>query len=349
MAAVTKSILSKPRLVMQFHITGRCNLRCKHCYREEGNVEPLSTEDLLRVLKQYEELLEAFQEANHTDRRGHINITGGEPFMRSDIGELLRYFGEHRKTFTYGVLTNGSMIDDRRIEQLKRTGAAFVQLSLDGCEQTHDALRAPGDYQRTLAMAARLEKSGISTHISFTANRENYHDLPSVAHECRKRRISCLWSDRLVPIGHGADLLSIDHTLTQDYLQTLRKARGNWLMQKLHPHTEIRMNRALQFQSGGSLYQCSAAKTLITVDEMGQILPCRRMPIICGDVFANTLRDVYFRHPVFRQLRSDLPPLECMACPHHVLCRGGAKCQSYAAYHDFTRADPGCPLQRHFD
>lgn len=341
--AVINAHIYKPRLVMQFHITGRCNLRCKHCYREEGDVEPLSTEDVFRVIHQYEALLKEFKRINDTPRRGHINITGGEPFLRRDVKELLRYFGSHKKLFTYGVLSNGSVIDDELIALLKETGAAFVQLSIDGRREVHDRLRAPGDYDRTFAMAERLERSGIPTYISFTANRDNYRDLPRVARECRKRRITRLWSDRLVPIGHGAELLNIDQSLTMDYLRTLRKARGSWLTRKLHPHTEVRMNRALQFLCGGETYQCGAGKTLVTVDEMGRIMPCRRMPIVCGNVFDDTMKDVYFGHSVFQQLRTVRPPLECLECPQRDICRGGAKCQTYAITGSFAGVDPGCP------
>ena len=335
----------KPRLVMQFHVTGRCNLRCKHCYREDGDVEPLTTQDVFDVIHQYEALLAEFNRVNDSQRRGHINITGGEPFLRKDIAELLRYFGSQRRRFTYGVLSNGSVLTDELIAMLKETGAAFVQLSIDGRREMHDALRAPGDYDRTFAMAQRLVESGVPTYISFTANRENYRDLPHVAQECRRRGVTRLWSDRLVPIGRGSELLTIDKTLLPDYLRTLRKARGGLLTRLRYPRTETRMNRALQFQCGGECYQCGAGKTLITVDEMGRILPCRRMPIPCGNVKEQRLRDVYFDHPVFRRLREALPPLECASCPHRESCRGGARCQSYAAYGNFHRADPACPLR----
>lgn len=345
MAAVTDPITLQPRLVMQFHVTGRCTLRCKHCYREDGDVECLSTEDVFRVIHQYEALLAAFRKERGTQRRGHINITGGEPFMRRDIGEVLRCFGWRRKLFTYAVLSNGALIDEEIIALLKETGAAFVQLSIDGCRPTHDDLRAPGDYDRTFAMARRLEGSGIETHISFTANRDNYRDLPQVAAACRKSGVTRLWSDRLVPIGQGAELLTIDAAHTQDYLRTLRRARGGAVTHLLHPHTEVRMSRALQFLCGGESYRCGAGDTLITVDEKGQILPCRRMPIVCGTIFDTTLEEVYFRHPVFRRLRELPSPPECLPCPHRERCRGGARCQSYAAYGVFDRADPGCPLR----
>ena len=70
----------------------------------------------------------------------------------------------------------------------------------------HDYLRTPGDYDRTFRTARMLEEKGIRTYISFTANRSNYKHLPQVAAQCRKYGITKLWTDRLVPIGNGAQL-----------------------------------------------------------------------------------------------------------------------------------------------
>ena len=336
------------RLLLQFHITGRCNLQCKHCYRTEGNVETLSLEDIVAVIEQFKELREAYNHRYGIKRKGHINITGGEPFFREDIEEILRYLGENREYFTYGVLSNGSFIDERRLQLLRETEVSFVQLSIDGNREMHDSLRAAGDYDRVFAVAERLEKNGIRTYISFTANRDNYRYLPHVAGECRKRRITKLWSDRLVPIGNGQELqqLAITDAQMPEYIRYLKKAQGNILTRKLHPHTQVTMNRALQFQrSRGEIYSCSAGGSLITVDEFGNIMPCRRMPIICGTVFETTLKEIYFHHDIFRQLRREVTPKECRACRYAEICKGGAKCQSYAQYGSFYRADPACPLK----
>jgi radical SAM protein with 4Fe4S-binding SPASM domain len=106
------------------------------------------------------------------------------------------------------------------------------------------------------------------------------------------------------------------------------------------------MNRALQFQSGcGLLYRCSAGNSLITVDEFGRVMPCRRMPIVCGDVFSSTLEQIYFDHETFRALRREQVPNACLACPYSHSCRGGARCQSYAITGSFYGADPACPMQ----
>ncbi len=280
-------------------------------------------------------------------RKGHINITGGEPFFRKDIKEILEYLGENKEHFSYGILSNGSFIDDKTIKILKETDVSFIQLSLDGNRKMHDSLRAEGDYKRVLKTAGYLEKNGIRTYISFTANKENYKYLPMVARECRLRGITKLWSDRLVPIGNGKEIENL--IITPDdfynYRDALKKAQGNILTNKLFPKTSVTMNRALQFLgSKGSFYSCSAGASLITVDEFGNVMPCRRMPVICGNVFESTLSDIYYNNETFISLRKCPSPDECIACDYSMFCKGGAKCQSYAIYGDFTKPDPGCPI-----
>ena len=334
------------RLLLQFHITGRCNLRCKHCYRTEGDVEQLSYADVIRVIDQFLALRRRYNLQHHIKKRGHINLTGGEPFFRKDIKDIIRYIGDHPTQLSYGILSNGSFINQEMIELLKETEVSFVQLSIDGDEATHDSLRAPGDYERVLNTAQMLEAAGIRTYISFTANKLNYRFLPHVAKACRKRGITKLWSDRLVPIGNGEELeqLKITETEMPQYIRTLKKAQGSFLTKLLYPKTQVTMNRALQFMDAkGSIYSCSAGISLITVDEFGRIMPCRRMPIICGDIYTSTLTDVYYNDPTFLDLRKSCTLKECASCKYNFLCKGGARCQSYAAYGTYRKADPACP------
>ncbi len=340
---------SRGRMTLQFHITGRCNLRCRHCYRQEGNVEPLTYGDICRVVEQFLALTERNNRTWGTDFRGHINLTGGEPFLHKDIDRVLTLLGRCREKLSYGVLTNGSFLNSAAMALLKETGAAFVQLSLDGNRELHDCLRCPGDYDRVLAVAGRLERAGISTQLSFTANRDNMQYLPQAAWECRRRGISKLWTDRLVPIGTGQALenLAITREALPDYLAALKKAQGNALTRLVFPKTRVTGNRALQFLGcQGSVYACSAGTRLSTVDEFGTSMPCRRMPIACGDIFSSSLEEVYYRSPVFQSLRQSGIPEECGGCRYRHTCGGGARCQSYAACGSFRRADPGCPLAR---
>ena len=95
-------------------------------------------------------------------------------------------------------------------------------------KKTHDFLRTQGDYTRVLNMVGLLENSGIRTHISFTANKENYRLIPAVADACRKKHVTKFWSDRLVPIGNGEELkqLQITDDELRSYIHSLKKHRG---------------------------------------------------------------------------------------------------------------------------
>lgn len=346
-AEIDMIINNHPRLLLQFHLTGRCNLRCKHCYRAEGDVEPLTYQNVIEILEQFKDLLKKYNKRHRIKNKGHVNITGGEPFIRGDIREILEYLGQNGEHYTYGILSNGSFIDGGVIETLKRTNAAFVQLSIDGNREMHDSLRAEGDYDRVFATAKTLEKNGVRTMISFTANKENFRYLPLVAKECRKRKISKLWSDRLVPIGNGKELssLTIDRETFPEYQKALKKAQGNALTRALHPKSCVTMNRALQFiDSNGYTYHCGAGRSLITVDEFGNVMPCRRLPIHCGSALTDTLSNIYFNNETFRTLRYEIVPRECKNCPNALSCLGGARCQSYAHFGSYFRADPACPL-----
>ncbi len=335
------------KLLLQFHITGNCNLKCKHCYRTEGNVQPLSFNDIVEVIKQFLELKEIYNKKNGIKEKPHINITGGEPLIREDIYDILDYLGNNRDKLSYGILTNGTPINDKMIKALKKNRVSFIQLSIDGDKNIHDSLRAEGDYKRTFKTAALLEKSSIKTFISFTANKSNYIYLPTVARECRKNKVTKLWTDRLVPIGNGSDIsdLVITKEIFPLYIKSLRKAQGNKLTKLLYPKTQILSERALQFiDTDSAIYRCSAAESFLTVDEFGQIMPCRRMPIICGNIFDNSLKDVFYSNDTFKELRTAPIPKECTGCVYNIFCKGGAKCQSYAIYNDFHRADPCCSI-----
>lgn len=283
------------------------------------------------------------------NKRGHINITGGEPLIRKDIKDILRLLHKYKNEFSYGILSNGSFINDDMISLLKETEVSFVQLSIDGDKKTHDYLRKEGDYDRVFATASMLEKNKIRTYISFTANADNYRHIKQVAKECRNKNITKLWSDRLVPIGNGENLqdLVITKSILPHYIDTLKKSQGNFLTKIMHKKTQVSMNRALQFiDSDGCYYSCSAGDSLITVDEFGNIMPCRRMPIICGNALSDNLSDTYFNHDTFADLRQFTIPQECTSCKYSLMCKGGAKCQSWAKFGTYEKADPSCPLTK---
>jgi len=337
----------RPRgLLLQWHVTERCNLRCAHCYQEDYSCEELSFENLLEVLAQFRRLLDRWRrEPTRPPVRGHITVTGGEPFVRRDFLDLLEVFSANRKHFSFAILTNGSFIDAAMARRLRKFGPAFVQLSIEGSQATHDKIRGRGDFDKTVSGLGHLVRSRIRTLISFTAHRANFREFPEVARLGRRLRVSRVWADRLVPWGTGSGLREqvLTPEETRELFELMRAARaeasGRWF-----GRTEIAMHRALQFLvAGGRAYHCTAGDSLVTVGPNGDLYPCRRMPIRVGNLMETPLAELYYGSDLFCALRDRQRVSEgCRGCPHSARCRGGLKCLSYAVTGDPFQADPGC-------
>ena len=103
------------------------------------------------------------------------------------------------------------------------------------------------------------------------------------------------------------------------------------------------MYRALQFQMTHDFaYGCTAGDTLLTVMENGDLVPCRRMPIVVGNLFQNDMTYLYFNSPILKDLRRNTIPDECQACESSETCHGGLKCLTYALYKNLNHKDVGC-------
>lgn len=334
-------------LLLQWHITNRCNLRCAHCYQEDYRGKELNFHELLAILEQFRNMLTAPCTTGQPAIPGHITVTGGEPFIRQDFMDLLNYLALHRNEFSFAILTNGTMIDKVTAQHLKNLNPLFVQVSIDGIQKTHDRLRGPGNFEQTAISLRHLVTAGVTTFISFTAHRGNFHEFIEVARFGRSLKVSRVWADRLIPQGTGSKL----HTLvltpaeTMEFFEIISKARSE-IEHAWFCRTEIAMHRALQFLvGGGKPYHCTAGDTLITVQPNGDLYPCRRMPIRIGNVLETPLDKLYSKSELFRKLRrKDQFDVACQDCDYAALCRGGLKCLSYALTGDPFKADPGCRL-----
>jgi radical SAM protein with 4Fe4S-binding SPASM domain len=346
-----QSSLYRPKgLLLQWHLTNRCNLRCSHCYQETYGGGELSFDELLAVLRQYEALLAEWRNTagKISAVRGHITLTGGEPFVRKDFVPFLEHVAAARERYSFAILTNGSFVDVPIARELRRLRPRFVQVSVEGGEATHDRIRGAGDFRRTIRAIKRLVRFGVPTMISFTAHRQNYREFPEVARLGVKLGVDKVWSDRLIPAMSKGNISASDCLTpaeTAEFFQLMaagkREARQRWFAR-----TEIAMHRALQFLvDGGEAYHCTAGDSLITIMPKGEVYPCRRMPIEVGNVREQSLREIYYSSTLLRQLRDPAKvSAGCESCAHTARCRGGLKCLSYAVTGDPFQRDPGCWL-----
>lgn len=329
-------------LLLQWHVTERCNLRCAHCYQEGLPQPELDWEGLLEVLEQFGALLAALARRRGRAPTAHITLTGGEPFVREDFPRLLRAVHAERARWSFAVLTNGTLLDEATVALLSELGAGFVQVSIEGAQVTHDRIRGVGSHALAVDGLRRLARHGVPTMVSFTARVDNYREFPEVAQLGRRLGVGRVWADRMIPLGHGDldQVLSPEQTRELVSLLARETKRGG--------RTQVAAHRALQFAAdGGAPYRCSAGGSLLTILANGDICPCRRMPTIVGNVRQAPIAETYLGSPVLRDLRGRMePPAGCEGCYYARTCAGGLRCLSSAVHGDPFVADPGCWLAR---
>jgi radical SAM protein with 4Fe4S-binding SPASM domain len=150
---------------LEFQITDRCNLRCRHCYIGDGLHQDLPLEKISKVLKEFEEI-----------QGLRLLLSGGEPLLYPhfwEINDVLRDYN-----FRSVLLSNGTLITK---ETAKKLRVHEVQVSLDGMKEGHESIRGEGTFERTLQAIDNLQEFRIRVSIATMIHRRNLKEFNGLA------------------------------------------------------------------------------------------------------------------------------------------------------------------------
>jgi pyruvate-formate lyase-activating enzyme len=139
-----------------------CNLRCDYCCVRSSPTAPRRELGLARVQRIAREAAELGVK--------EIFVTGGEPFLLEDIGEILMACAAAAPTT---VLTNGMLFTGRREESLRALprDRIVLQISLDSpTPDRHDLHRGPGTWTRTREGIQRARAQGFRVRLAATVS-----------------------------------------------------------------------------------------------------------------------------------------------------------------------------------
>jgi radical SAM protein with 4Fe4S-binding SPASM domain len=149
------------RLIDGFHpfngiieVTGRCNARCGYCYiQQEHPARNLSTDEIFRIIDKLDEVGVFF-----------VSVTGGEPFIREDILDILSYLIK-KDFFKFCILTNGTLMSDEHIDFLikNKNYIDFVRMSMfSHIDSVHnDYCGVKNGLAISIANARKLMEGGV--------------------------------------------------------------------------------------------------------------------------------------------------------------------------------------------
>ena len=333
-----------------WEVTSSCNLQCIHCHAEGGPPAPeeLSTEEGKRLIDQIAEI----------DGFRTLIYTGGEPLVRKDIFSLLHYSKE--AGFANIVATNGTLIDEETARKLKDHGVVCLAISLDAADpKVHDFIRnRPGAFDLALRAIEATKKAGILLQINATAMEYNMSSLPDLIDFVDEMDASIMLMYQLVAVGRGEAIknAALKKSANQSLSELIARKQAEtkaiiepvagpqywpFILKKKGLHTGFGLKIAEQVFHG-----CAAGRGFLYIKANGDVWPCPFVEVTGGNVRQKSLKEIYERSEVFRNLRNREHTLKgiCGECTFRKVC-GGCRGRAWAYTGDYLAEDPRCFLR----
>ncbi|MBQ4282691.1 MAG: radical SAM protein, partial [Lachnospira sp.] len=316
-------LIKNPKLMYLFiELTDKCNLACLHCGSscEQVNGQYIDTALLIEAL---ETVAQDFEAGSIM-----ICITGGEPMLHKDFFVIVEKVVE--LGFSWGMTTNGTLIDADNVKKLKALKLQSVTISLDGMEDMHEWLRnVTGCFERTLRAVDLLNKEGILVQITSVIHKNNLNELSKMYELMKELSVHSWRIINLEPIGRALDdkslLLSYKEMIQLlDFIRDKRYSKDTKMdvcfgcshyLSYEYEH-EVRDN---YFICGSGLYVASILCN-------GDIYSCldieRRPELVQGNISRDRFSTVWFER--FKEFRQDRTQYcrQCSECKEKMYCNG---------------------------
>ena len=326
---------------LQCHITDRCNFTCRHCYMgtEKGDMR---VDDFKVLISQYADLVRAWG-LKKGDRPSTLSIGGGEPFMNRNFFDFLDIVRENRSVFSsVGIMSNGSMISKGIASSLKDYGVSGVQVSLEGTENVNDGIRGKGSFKKAFKGILNLLDAGIPTGVAVTISRENHEDFPRLLALLEESGVKSVGVSRFVPIGRDGRIRMLTPLQTREFygkIMALKKSRKkNGIRINTHCSDSIWFIEDQAHVTHG----CSAGFDSFSVLPDGNVVPCRRLPVVAGNFLKKSLFDIWYTSDFLWKLRNKGRISACTSCELFEKCFGGARCVANGYFKKTFAPDPQC-------
>ena len=323
-----------PRIVI-WETTRACALACRHCRAKaipHRNPHELATKEAYALIDQIAEI-----------RPPVFVLTGGDPLMRPDLAEIVRYAAERGLRVAISPSGTGRLTA-RALAELSAAGCRRLSLSIDGPDaETHDAFRGvQGTFARTLRAAEEAVEIGIELQINTTIARHNQDKIPEMAALVAHTGAKVWTAFFLVPTGRAQIeecLGAAEHEAAFAELFEISQRADFAVKTTEAPH--FRRYVAQRVGSDGRP-GIGDGRGFVFISHVGEIQPSGFLPITAGNVRTDRLLDVYRNDPVMRRLRDpDGFGGKCGTCEFRTLC-GGSRARAYGFTGDPFAAEPCC-------
>lgn len=325
--------------IAQWDVNDECNLNCKHCrVAQKNKKEPSLT------LKEAKELLAQLYYEGITK----LNLSGGEPFLRKDIFDILEYaekFGD------IVITTNCTLLDESKCQKLAQYPNVRLSISIDGIEQTHDEFRGKqGTFKKIIDTLPILKQNNIQFSIRYTISKDTIQDAKEVLKLAAENGAQDFNTRRVILIGNASEELLISNeeykSIIKELIQESKKLKINFrtgdpTLIPIFPEIfGIDLKEAEQYYAG-----CEAGDEIIYIDCKGNVGACSYIPIFADNIKEKPLDEILNYNKLFITLKQYKENLKgkCKECSYKSIC-GGCRATALALKNSLFEEDPLCLL-----
>lgn len=266
-------------------LTYRCSERCKHCYVIRSDENELTTDEVKSILSQLADMNVMY-----------LTLTGGEPFLREDFCEILRY--AYNKGFVTDIFSNGISISDDKYFSVAACHPRFVHFSLySHIEEKHDAVTCvKGSFIKTLRSAQKFIALGVAVNIKTVVMEDNFDDVEGILSLAEKIGAT-------VQVGFSVS----PRNDSDGYPITLR-VRDEERLERAMRASRDKIEEIEGVRNGKrdlDGYICGAGQSSVSINPQGMVFPCNALPIPLGSVKTTPIKEIWERSERLTEWRNN--------------------------------------------
>jgi radical SAM protein with 4Fe4S-binding SPASM domain len=311
-----------------------------HCGSSAGDTrsQELTTNEALNLCSQLQEL-----------RAKYINLTGGEALLRKDWYVIAKEIKD--RGMQVSVLSNGLLLNQKTIAQLRSVGVYAIAISLDGgTPKTHDMIRGvPGSFQKCFNALDDLNKEDLPATVITTVHKGNLSELPLIRDLIIGKTKA--WQIQIaVPIGRFPP----EYVLSKEefyavalFIAAMKKRYSVRELAVMGAHSIGYHSQVLRNTMVSPVWNgCQAGISVLGIESDGSIKGCLSLPesFVEGNIRQRPLADIWEDPSSFSYNRdfscSDLKD-QCTTCRFGKTCKGGCTTVS-ASLTSAPHNDPYC-------
>lgn len=337
-------------------VTGRCNLRCRHCYMSapQGKYGEPTLEECLDLVHQ-------LAEANI----GLVCLTGGEPLVRKDLPSILDALSE-ADIRLHQLYTNGTLVTQAFLDDMKHRGEhPEFCVSFDGLGW-HDWLRGvSGAEKATIEAIDRIVENGFDVGVEMAVHKKSLQAMwPTIEYLAKHGVKSC----KISPCSNSGNWIQ----QAEEYDLTTTELMAAWLdtVEEYLRHDsplDLMLGGFFSCEEGGRACTipakrfggqeealgrplCGCANHVIYISADGKLLPCMPLsglPIqeTLPSLFSMSLKDALASPNYVRCVNTTLREFaqkndSCANCEHFLFCGGGCRASALIERGDYFTPDP---------